>query len=426
MSRHPLIAASAVVVALTCFLTWPQCLYLGTKIAAHHDPYFSTWRLAWLVKAQQENGGWGGGSHARQDVRDPHGVPTDPGTTAFSAMALLRAGYGPGSGEHGKSVTRAIVYVVEAVEKATEDGPRITEVKGTQPQIKLGANVDTSLAAQLLSRALPRLERGSELARRAGVALDKCVRKLERSQAADGSWKDGGWAPVHQSSMANAALEGAAVAGRIVDAASLEKSRSYQQGNFDERSGRVRAGEAAGVELYALSGAQRASAPGAKAAYDALDQAKREGKLAQDAKVDEGTLTRAGFGDKEARDGAKAVRQSEKATERLQDPTVLAGFGNNGGEEFLSYMLASESLVVTGGEPWTKWNAQMHERLAKIQNGDGSWSGHHCISSPVFCTAAVVLCLNTERDAELLARAAPPAKTQPVGVKDAPAKPVVR
>ena len=41
-------------------------------------------------------------------------------------------------------------------------------------------------------------------------------------------------------------------------------------------------------------------------------------------------------------------------------------------------------------------------RLQKVQNGDGSWSGHHCITSPVFCTAAVVQCLTTDRDATFL------------------------
>jgi hypothetical protein len=44
----------------------------------------------------------------------------------------------------------------------------------------------------------------------------------------------------------------------------------------------------------------------------------------------------------------------------------------------------------------------MHGRLQKIQNSDGSWSGHHCITSPVFCTAAVVQCLTTDRDATFL------------------------
>src|SRR5215211_5341699 len=32
--------------------------------------------LVWMAEAQAENGGWGSGSHQRQEVRDPHAVPT--------------------------------------------------------------------------------------------------------------------------------------------------------------------------------------------------------------------------------------------------------------------------------------------------------------------------------------------------------------
>ena len=65
-------------------------------------------------------------------------------------------------------------------------------------------------------------------------------------------------------------------------------------------------------------------------------------------------------------------------------------------------MLTSEAMVVTGGEEWQKWNDKMHGRLQKVQNPDGSWSGHHCITSPVFCTAAAVQCLSADRDAAVL------------------------
>ncbi len=37
--------------ALTALLTWPQVLYLGSKVAAHDDPLFSIWRLAWVAHA---------------------------------------------------------------------------------------------------------------------------------------------------------------------------------------------------------------------------------------------------------------------------------------------------------------------------------------------------------------------------------------
>jgi hypothetical protein len=48
-SRHPIAGASALVIALTVILTWPQVLYLGTSVAAHNDPYLSIWRLSWIA-----------------------------------------------------------------------------------------------------------------------------------------------------------------------------------------------------------------------------------------------------------------------------------------------------------------------------------------------------------------------------------------
>ena len=44
----------------------------------------------------------------------------------------------------------------------------------------------------------------------------------------------------------------------------------------------------------------------------------------------------------------------------------------------------------------------MNTRMAKIQIANGSWTGHHCITSPGFCTAAVIQCLTADRDSELL------------------------
>src|SRR5689334_7034773 len=34
--------------------------------------------LDWIEKAQSDKGGWGAGTHARQDILDPHAVPSDP------------------------------------------------------------------------------------------------------------------------------------------------------------------------------------------------------------------------------------------------------------------------------------------------------------------------------------------------------------
>jgi hypothetical protein len=124
--------------------------------------------------------------------------------------------------------------------------------------------------------------------------------------------------------------------------------------------------------------------------------------LAPGADVSHENLAVAGLGGAAAERLVTAVEQNEKQLKRFDDERLLAGFGNNGGEEYLSYLLTSESLVIAGGDKFHQWNDKMHGRLQKIQNTDGSWTGHHCITSPVFCTAAAVQCLTTDRDATFL------------------------
>ena len=60
-------------------------------------------------------------------------------------------------------------------------------------------------------------------------------------------------------------------------------------------------------------------------------------------------------------------------------------------------MLVAESLVVKGGDAWTKWNGAMQNNLARVQNKNGSWTGHHCITGRTFCTAAALLVLMADR-----------------------------
>ena len=45
----------------------------------------------------------------------------------------------------------------------------------------------------------------------------------------------------------------------------------------------------------------------------------------------------------------------------------IAGFGSNGGEEFLSYMNIAESLVVKGGDEWKRWDAKMTANLDRAE-----------------------------------------------------------
>jgi hypothetical protein len=105
--------------------------------------------------------------------------------------------------------------------------------------------------------------------------------------------------------------------------------------------------------------------------------------------------------DSVAKDYAKAYISNNQAAAQMNNEAVLSGFGNNGGEEYLSYMMMSESMVSSGGgKEYDAWYDKMKQRFEKVQNQDNSWSGHHCITSPVFCTAAVILCLTADRNTQ--------------------------
>ncbi len=376
------------------------------KYKSETTPAFVNKALDWLAQAQHDDGSWGAGFSSSQNVRDPHAVKGDPATTSFAAMAFLRSGHTPKKGKYKEVVRRATEALVKVVEQAPAEGPRITSLTGTQPQAKMGAYVDTSLTARFLARILNEFPKKDKLRKRVDKAIDKCIDKIQSSQQKDGSWKGGGWAPVLQSSLAGQALELAQAAGKDVDQDALERARRDQKKNFDPNSGKVRADSAAGVELYAFAGAQRATASETWEANDLVNKAKKEGKLPQAAKPTSENLRKIGVKEEKAKQLAESVVQNEQQQKRVQnDDALLTGFGNNGGEEFLSYLMTSESLVITGGDAWKSWDEKMHRRLRKIQSSNGSWTGHHCITSPVFCTSAVVQCLNTFKDIDILREA---------------------
>jgi hypothetical protein len=214
---------------------------------------------------------------------------------------------------------------------------------------------------------------------------------------------------VLQSSLSTSALELAQAAGKPVDGDKLARAREWQKGKYDASTGRAVAGGveggAAGVELYAFSSSQRAAASEAAEAVTVVEDAKGGGVLPAAATVTVDNLKKAGVDEGKARKLSHAYNASTAQLRRLADEELLRGFGSNGGEEYLSYLQTGESLVIAGGNEWEPWKQRMAARLAKIQSQDGSWTGHHCITSPVFCTAAVLQTLTADRDARELRQA---------------------
>lgn len=361
--------------------------------------------LIWIAKAQLKNGGWGAGSYTQQDVRDPHLVPADPATTSVVSLALLRTGNTLTTGAYQQQLKKSTEYLLQAAEQWKPEQPCLTALTETQPQRKLGQNIDAILTVQYFTNLL-QYDNEPIWKTRIEKALQKCVKRIEKEQDSDGSWKGGGWAPVLQSALADHALESAKDAGVMVDTTVIAKSKIYQKGNFDTATRSAVTGKAAGVMLYSLSSTSRSSAKEAKKAKMIVEKGKIEGKVKKEDKLNEETLVKSGATPAEAKEMLTAVMINENSKNQSASEDVMQGFGSNGGEELISYLMTGESIMLQGDiNEWKKWYSSMTKKIISIQNQDGSWEGHHCITSPVFCTASALLILSVQNDLSLAAAA---------------------
>jgi hypothetical protein len=356
--------------------------------------------LEWIYQAQQPDGGWGAGFHAKQSVRDPHAVDTDPATTSLVLLSLLRTGNTLESGAYKQQVKKGTSLLLNMVDRWPQNQPRLTTLSGTQPQQKLGINIDAILTAQYLTTLL-KYHKQHPSKERIQKALQKCVSRIENEQDNDGGWKGGGWAPVLQSALADQALEEAKDAGIAVNDVVLQKSKAYQKSNFDVSTKSAVTGKAAGVMLYSLSSTTRSSAKEANKARAIIEKAKKEGKVKNEEKVTEKNLLKAGVAPADAKQLETAYLINENTKSQSTRKDVMEGFGSNGGEELISYLLTGESILLQGGNEWKSWYNNMSEKIIGIQKNDGSWEGHHCITSPVFCTASALLILSITNDIDM-------------------------
>jgi Prenyltransferase and squalene oxidase repeat len=351
--------------------------------------------LAWLAKHQLPNGAWGQGDESAGMGQDGGNLRATPSVadTAMALLTFLRAGNTPAAGEFKNSVRRGFEYVLDEIEASDADSLYVTQTRGTRVQSKIGTYVDTFAALMVMTEAKGTM--GSEQAnKRLDKALAKVLAKIEKNQRADGSWDNQGWAPVLTDSMAAKGLNRAAQSGADVKEEVLARVERQNEQQFDKRSGSFATGKSAGVNLYG-------GAAGASSARDSANTRRaKEPELKRRAAAtkDQGEKSRI---QAELAAGERAVQQAEAAEvallDRVDDDAFIRGFGNNGGEEFLSYMLIAESLVVKGGGEWEKWDASITKLVNQVQNEDGSWTGHHCITGRTFCTAAALLVLMADR-----------------------------
>jgi hypothetical protein len=323
---------------------------------------------------QGADGGWGQDGGQASSARPGERLESsgnDVANTAVAALALLQAGK-----QYAPQVERALAFVLQRIEASPADGLAITDRQGTQIQRKLGPYIDTFLSSMLLSQIDGRASTPA-LNARVRTALQKTVAKIEKHQQSDGSWNiAGGWAPVLGTSMASRSLFEARNRGVAVDAAVLKRAETYTVSALSAPpSPAARAAGAAGG-----SGVAPVAAP-AEAAGVALYQGAQA--------LEQLSRTEA--------DRVQNARQISAIQGQLADAAFVGGFGSMGGEEFFSYLNISDSMKRVGGDAWSKWHADITQKILTLQNSDGTWAGHHCITGRVAMTSAAILNLTVDR-----------------------------
>ena len=334
----------------------------------------------WLASVQGADGGWGQDGGAASSARPGERLESsgnDVANTAVAALALLQAGR-----QYQPQVERALAFVLQRIEASPADGLAITDRQGTQIQRKLGPYIDTFLSSMLMSQIDGRASTPA-LNARVRKALQKTVAKIEKHQQSDGSWNiAGGWAPVLGTSMASRSLFEAQNRGVAVDAAALKRAENYTVSALSAPPPPVARGAAGGVSAGAgsLVVASPAAAP-AEAAGVALYQSAQA--------LEQLSRTKA--------DRAQNAKQISAIQGQLANAAFVGGFGSMGGEEFFSYLNISDSMKRVGGDGWSKWHADITQKIVGLQNSDGTWAGHHCITGRVAMTSAAILNLTVDR-----------------------------
>ncbi len=353
-----------------CAFLWAAVAFGATQPG--QDPAAAVDRgVRWLLQSQGHDGGWGQDGGETSFVRVSERLESqgnDVANTAVATLALVRSGR-----MTHPAVRRGLEFVLNQVEASPDEGLAVTRVTGTQIQRKLGPYIDTFLTSMLLAEVDGRLP-DSRLNQRVHAGLQKCVRKIERHQQSDGSWNiAGGWAPILGTSLASRSLDVAQKKGVRVDSVVLARVQEYTKNS-------ARPAGAAGGAPGGVVGGIAAASPAAAGVplYESAQQLEQLSRTEADRK--------------------RNAREISAIAVNLNRPQFFRGFGSMGGEEFFSYLNISDSLRRTGGPEWTRWSNQVKSTLVELQNGDGSWAGHHCITGRVAVTSAAILNLLAGRE----------------------------
>lgn len=291
----------------------------------------------WLLKAINRDGGAG------LDLN----TPSDVACTSVVGLAFLSQGMTPVEGQYSRQQDGISDFLLKSVEKMGGNG----QLQNMTSQIEgdLGPYATHFFSMIFLAQVMGE----APFVERFRSALLRLEGHISGGQLQDGSWGSNAWAPLLATACGWLSLRAANFAGIKVSGSS-QKAGDYLINNM---SG-LGQNWGSGSWYHRLYG----TASGVRVLY-ALER--------------------------DQEDRAKQALKDIMSLLRSNSQT----FGAAGGEEYLTFHLMTEMLMQKGGKEWDEWYPLVRDKLISVQNRDGSWTGHHCITSRTFSTACAMMVL---------------------------------
>ncbi len=290
----------------------------------------------WLISAMRIDGSLG----------TDRGRPPDLSCTAIFGLVLLSQGNTLVAGPNREELQRVLDATLAMVDRLPSGPAQANTV--TLVQRKIGRNADLFVAALFLSQLQGEAGYAEKDVR---LALEKLTAGICAAQQKDGTWGEESWAPVLGTVLGWECLRAASSSGLKVDASAT----------------------AAGDAL--LKQLKEAPTHGDNWMFEFYKNA---------------SSIRVLYSMNYRRDPIfeTSVEKIMKIAREDDRPFFQAG-----GEEFLAFYLVTECLLQERNERWQPWYPTVRDKIVRVQNADGSWTGHHCITARTFCTAAAMLTL---------------------------------
>ncbi len=292
----------------------------------------------WMLKAINRDGGAG------TDI----GTQSEAACTSVVGMAFLSQGNTPSEGKYARQQKKIQRFLLNRTNQLRSNGQLQTVRSVIEGD--LGPYAPAFFTTLYLSQVMGE----SSNVKETKSAVQYLANYISTGQLEDGSWgTDNAWAPLLATACGWLSLRAANFAGVKVHGS------SKAAGNFlINRMPRLGTSWGRGSWYHRLYG----TASGLRVLYSLEKENEEKAKTALS-------------------DIMKLVESSNKA------------FGGAGGEEYLTFHLLTEMLMQEGGPQWRTWYETVRDKLIKVQNKDGSWTGHHCITSRTFSTACAMMTL---------------------------------